>query len=239
MSEDDCAHRHRLRHDGGRAGHRHHRARRDGHRQHRPRRRRCAPACSAATRPIGSGPAPASPAPRSRARSRSSTRRCARHRRQATDPFDLLRRLGGRELAAIAGAIMAARLARVPVVLDGYACTAAAAVLFAADPRALDHCLVAHRSAEPGHRAAARAARQDAAARSRHAARRSLGRDAGDRHSQSGARLPYRHGDLRRGRASAAPRTSALHHPKGSAFRPEVPRTSRQAQSRRCFLPST
>jgi nicotinate-nucleotide--dimethylbenzimidazole phosphoribosyltransferase len=75
----------------------------------------------------------------------------ARHRPQAGDPFDVLRRLGGLELAAIAGAVMAARLARVPVVLDGFACTAAAAVLFAADPRALDHCLVAHRSAEPGH----------------------------------------------------------------------------------------
>ena len=74
-----------------------------------------------------------------------------RHRRQATDAFDMLRRLGGRELAAIAGAVIAARRARVPVVLDGYACTAAAAVLFAADPRAIDHCLVAHRSAEPGH----------------------------------------------------------------------------------------
>jgi nicotinate-nucleotide--dimethylbenzimidazole phosphoribosyltransferase len=37
------------------------------------------------------------------------------------------------------------------VLLDGYACTAAAAVLYAADKRALDHCLVAHRSAEPGH----------------------------------------------------------------------------------------
>src|SRR6185312_10716747 len=59
--------------------------------------------------------------------------------------------LGGLELAAIAGAVMAARLARVPVVLDGYACTAAAAVLFAADPHALDHCIVAHRSTEPGH----------------------------------------------------------------------------------------
>ncbi len=74
-----------------------------------------------------------------------------RHRHQASDPFDLLRRLGGRELAAIAGAVIAARRARVPVVLDGYACTAAAAVLFAADPRAIDHCIVAHRSAEPGH----------------------------------------------------------------------------------------
>jgi len=68
-----------------------------------------------------------------------------------SDPFEVLRRLGGLEIAAIAGAILAARLARTPVVLDGYTCTAAAAVLHAADPRALDHCLVAHRSAEPGH----------------------------------------------------------------------------------------
>src|SRR5690349_21180637 len=75
----------------------------------------------------------------------------AHHRPAATDPFDVLRRLGGRELAAIAGAVVAARRARVPVVLDGYACTAAAAVLFAADRHALDHCVVAHRSAEPGH----------------------------------------------------------------------------------------
>jgi nicotinate-nucleotide--dimethylbenzimidazole phosphoribosyltransferase len=74
-----------------------------------------------------------------------------RHRPQAADAFDLLRRLGGLELAAIAGAVLAARIGRVPVVLDGFAATAAAAVLYAADRRALDHCVVAHRSAEPGH----------------------------------------------------------------------------------------
>lgn len=68
-----------------------------------------------------------------------------------TDPFEALRCLGGQEFAAIVGAIVAARLARVPVVLDGYACTAAAAVLHKADPKALDHCMVAHRSREPGH----------------------------------------------------------------------------------------
>jgi len=73
------------------------------------------------------------------------------NRAALTDPFELLRCLGGLELAAIAGAILACRLARLPVVLDGYACTAAAAVLFAADPHALDHCVVAHRSVEPGH----------------------------------------------------------------------------------------
>jgi len=67
------------------------------------------------------------------------------------DPFEALRCLGGFELAAIAGAVLAARMARVPVLLDGYACTVAAAVLFKADRRALDHCMVAHRSVEPGH----------------------------------------------------------------------------------------
>jgi len=70
----------------------------------------------------------------------------------AGDPLEILRRLGGQELAAICGAILAARLARTPVLLDGFACTAAAAVLFAADRHALDHCVVAHVSAEPGHR---------------------------------------------------------------------------------------
>jgi nicotinate-nucleotide--dimethylbenzimidazole phosphoribosyltransferase len=73
-----------------------------------------------------------------------------RHR-GAGDALETLRCLGGRELAAICGAVIAARRARVPVLLDGYAATAAAAVLFAFDRRALDHCQVAHRSAEPGH----------------------------------------------------------------------------------------
>jgi nicotinate-nucleotide--dimethylbenzimidazole phosphoribosyltransferase len=76
----------------------------------------------------------------------------ARHKSAAKDGFDLLRRLGGRELAAMVGAIMAARMAHVPVLLDGYACSAAAACLAAIDTHALDHCLVAHCSAEPGHR---------------------------------------------------------------------------------------
>ncbi|CAN5572722.1 nicotinate-nucleotide--dimethylbenzimidazole phosphoribosyltransferase [soil metagenome] len=70
----------------------------------------------------------------------------------ARDPLTLLAAVGGEELAAIAGAVVAARMGRIPVLLDGYACTAAAAVLFAADRHALDHCKVAHRSAEPGHR---------------------------------------------------------------------------------------
>jgi nicotinate-nucleotide--dimethylbenzimidazole phosphoribosyltransferase len=48
--------------------------------------------------------------------------------------------------------VMAARVARVPVLLDGFASTAAASILLKSNPGALDHCLVAHCSAEPGHR---------------------------------------------------------------------------------------
>jgi nicotinate-nucleotide--dimethylbenzimidazole phosphoribosyltransferase len=76
----------------------------------------------------------------------------ALHRDRLDDPFEVLRCLGGLELAAIVGAVMAARMARIPVVLDGFTCTAAAAVLHAADLHALDHCVVAHLSAEAGHR---------------------------------------------------------------------------------------
>src|SRR4051812_6881519 len=76
----------------------------------------------------------------------------ARHLPEAGDPFDVLRRLGGLEFAAMTGAILAARMGRVPVVLDGFSAGAAAAVLHAADPRALDHCVAGHVSAEPGHR---------------------------------------------------------------------------------------
>ncbi|MBT0955864.1 nicotinate-nucleotide--dimethylbenzimidazole phosphoribosyltransferase [Alphaproteobacteria bacterium KMM 3653] len=59
--------------------------------------------------------------------------------------------LGGREQAAICGAVLAARAAGIPVMLDGYICTAAVTPLFATDAALLDHCLVAHASAEPGH----------------------------------------------------------------------------------------
>jgi nicotinate-nucleotide--dimethylbenzimidazole phosphoribosyltransferase len=69
----------------------------------------------------------------------------------AGDGLEMLRRLGGFEFAAIAGAVVAARVARVPVLLDGFAATAAAAALHAVDPTLLDHCQVAHLSAEPAH----------------------------------------------------------------------------------------
>jgi nicotinate-nucleotide--dimethylbenzimidazole phosphoribosyltransferase len=74
------------------------------------------------------------------------------HRAHLADPLEVLRRLGGREIAAMAGAVLAARLQRIPVIIDGYVATAAAAVLKAMRADALDHCLAGHLSAEPAHR---------------------------------------------------------------------------------------
>lgn len=68
------------------------------------------------------------------------------------DPLEILRQLGGCELAAISGAIVAARMRRIPVIIDGYVVTAAALPLFEVTKSSLDHCWVGHCSAEPGHR---------------------------------------------------------------------------------------
>lgn len=74
------------------------------------------------------------------------------HEEAMSDGLHVLRCVGGAELAAIAGAVVAARLAQIPVLLDGFACTAAAATLEQTVFGAIDHCVVGHRSAEPGHR---------------------------------------------------------------------------------------
>jgi len=66
-------------------------------------------------------------------------------------PFEILRRLGGREIAAIAGAVVEARRKRIPVLLDGFISCAALAPLAALHPSITDHCIAGHRSAEPGH----------------------------------------------------------------------------------------
>ena len=78
----------------------------------------------------------------------------ATHAGHLKDPLEVLRRLGGREVAALCGAILAARMQRVPVVLDGFVVTAAAAVLHALDPATTEHCLAGHVSAEQAHRRA-------------------------------------------------------------------------------------
>ncbi len=64
----------------------------------------------------------------------------ARHRTAATDALDTLRRLGGYEIAAMAGAIVAARMGRVPVLLDGLVPAAAAIVVGAQAHGGADHC---------------------------------------------------------------------------------------------------
>ncbi len=66
------------------------------------------------------------------------------------DPLEVLRRVGGREFAAMLGAMIAARHERIPVVVDGYVATAAAALLHAMGEGAADHVLLSHLSAEGG-----------------------------------------------------------------------------------------
>lgn len=83
-------------------------------------------------------------------------RAIALHASHLHDPLEVMRRLGGREICAMAGAIVAARMERVPVILDGYAAAASAAILHAMNPAALDHCLAGHVSGETGHREALR-----------------------------------------------------------------------------------
>ncbi|MEL7276407.1 MAG: nicotinate-nucleotide--dimethylbenzimidazole phosphoribosyltransferase [Pseudomonadota bacterium] len=66
-------------------------------------------------------------------------------------PLEVLRCLGGREIAAMTGAIARARALRIPVILDGFICSAAALVLDRAVPGALDHAVAGHLSAEGAH----------------------------------------------------------------------------------------
>lgn len=76
----------------------------------------------------------------------------ALHGTSFDDTIALLSAYGGRELAAIAGGVLAARMRGIAVMLDGYICTAAAATLTASFGQdVLAHCLVSHQSQEPGH----------------------------------------------------------------------------------------
>ena len=66
----------------------------------------------------------------------------------------MIGRVGGREIAAMLGALIAARQQKIPVIVDGFVATAAAAVAHAVNPAAIDHCIFAHVSAESAHRKA-------------------------------------------------------------------------------------
>jgi len=79
-------------------------------------------------------------------------RALARHADVLNDPLAVAAALGGRELAAILGATLAARQKNVPVLLDGFVCTAAVAPLAKLRGDTLAHAQAGHVSAEAGHR---------------------------------------------------------------------------------------
>lgn len=76
------------------------------------------------------------------------------HRGHLSDPLEALRCLGGRELAACVGAIIAARQQGVPVLIDGFATTIAAGIVHAVNPHGIDHVKAAHVTRRPAHEAA-------------------------------------------------------------------------------------
>ncbi|MBL1242218.1 MAG: nicotinate-nucleotide--dimethylbenzimidazole phosphoribosyltransferase [OCS116 cluster bacterium] len=73
------------------------------------------------------------------------------HQEYKNDPIEILRRLGGRELAAIFGATLAARAKNIPILLDGFICCAAIAPLFALNKDALSIAVAGHQSQEQAH----------------------------------------------------------------------------------------
>ncbi|MGD0148443.1 MAG: nicotinate-nucleotide--dimethylbenzimidazole phosphoribosyltransferase, partial [Xanthobacteraceae bacterium] len=79
-------------------------------------------------------------------------RALVRHAAALDDPLAIAASLGGRELAAILGATLAARQRRIPVLLDGFVCTAAVAPLAKLRTDTLAHVHAGHVSAEAGHR---------------------------------------------------------------------------------------
>ncbi|MBY6122136.1 nicotinate-nucleotide--dimethylbenzimidazole phosphoribosyltransferase [Mameliella alba] len=102
------------------------------------------------TAPDWVGPGTGSDADGMSLKARVVTKAVEKH--AALAPMMRLAALGGREQAALCGAVLAARMARIPVLLDGFICTAAVTPLYSAAPDLLAHCLIAHMSREPGHR---------------------------------------------------------------------------------------
>jgi nicotinate-nucleotide--dimethylbenzimidazole phosphoribosyltransferase len=75
------------------------------------------------------------------------------HRPDPADAFDVLEKVGGFELAGLAGVVLAGAAGRKVVVTDGFIATAAAALAVCMQPAAGDYLFAAHRSPEPGHAA--------------------------------------------------------------------------------------
>ena len=99
-------------------------------------------------------PGPLTPKDVSAARTELVNKALATHRGHLDDPLEALRCVGGRELAACVGAILAARIQSIPVVLDGFATTIAAGVVHALNPDAVAHVLPGHVTKRPAHEAA-------------------------------------------------------------------------------------
>ena len=99
-------------------------------------------------------PGPGTPSEMSKARVDLVNQALAFHRGHLDDPLEILRRVGGRELAACVGAIIAAGRQGIPVVLDGFATTIAAGIVHALNAGAINHVLSAHATRRPAHEAA-------------------------------------------------------------------------------------
>lgn len=78
-------------------------------------------------------------------------RALAVNRPDPSNPLDLLRKVGGLEIAGLTGLIIGAASRRIPVVIDGFISTSAAAIACALEPKVRQFLFAGHRSPEPGH----------------------------------------------------------------------------------------
>jgi nicotinate-nucleotide--dimethylbenzimidazole phosphoribosyltransferase len=75
------------------------------------------------------------------------------HRPDSTNAMEVLAKVGGLEIGGLAGVILGAAAARIPVVLDGFIAGAAALIAVGLQPRCKDYLIASHRSVERGHQA--------------------------------------------------------------------------------------
>jgi len=75
------------------------------------------------------------------------------HRPDRNDALDVLTKVGGLEVGGLAGLMLGAAVARVPVVLDGFIAGAAALIAVGLQPRCREYLIASHRSVERGHQA--------------------------------------------------------------------------------------
>jgi len=75
------------------------------------------------------------------------------HRPDSANPMEVLAKVGGLEIAGLAGLMLGAAAARIPVVLDGFIAGAAALIAVGLQPRCKDYLIASHRSVERGHEA--------------------------------------------------------------------------------------